>query len=308
MNHKQLQYFITVVKTGSITKAAEELYISQPALSRCINKLEQEVGFPLLFRGAQGVSLTKAGEVYFRGVEKLMEIYKDTMFQARTTAEESLDTLAIACAYEEFNSEILFKLQEKYLDIRTHYSLLSPEQAYRELLAGKVDFAVLPDMPKNAAVAMERLMSEELLLSCGDGHPLRGRKKVDISELNGCVAACNEASFDRESISKVCAENGIEMKIRFVSNDHQQVGLYRRRYGCISFVPVSAVLPRNKPETRLDLVSPARLEPQVFRRNINIAWLVGRTFTKADKELLDKLRQYYRKLAKDSETFLRSTY
>lgn len=308
MNHKQLQYFVTVVKTGSITKAAEELYISQPALSRCINKLEQELGFTLLFRGAQGVSLTRAGEVYFRGVEKLMEIYKDTMFQARITAEESMDTLAIACAYEEFNSEILFKLQEKYLDTRTRYSLLSPEQAYRELLAGKVDFAILPDMPKNAAVATERLMSEELLLSCGDGHPLLGRKKVPISELNGCVAACNEASFDRESIGKICAENGIEMKIRFVSNDHQQVGLYRRRYGCVSFVPVSAVLPRGEPETRSDLVLPARIEPHVFRRNINIAWLVGRPFTKADKELLDKLRQHYRRLGGDGEAFLRSTY
>lgn len=308
MNHKQLQYFVTVVKTGSITKAAEELYISQPALSRCINKLEQELGFTLLFRGAQGVSLTKAGEVYFRGVEKLMDIYKETMFQARTTAEESLDTLSIACAYEEFNSEILFKLQEKYLDIRTHYSLLSPEQAYRELLAGKVDFAVLPDMPKNAAVSTERLMSEELLLSCGSGHPLCGKKSVTVGQLNGCVAACNEASFDRDAIGKICTENGIEMKIRFVSNDHQQVGLYRRRYDCVSFVPVSAVLPKSQPETRTDLVLPGRLEPQVFKRNINIAWLVGRNLTKADKELLDKLRQYYRKLSKDSENFLLSTY
>ncbi|MFP7364789.1 LysR family transcriptional regulator [Corynebacterium callunae] len=63
MNLDQLKYFLSVARIGQINRAAEELLISQPALSRQITALEDEVGAPLFLRHSRGVSLTKAGEI-----------------------------------------------------------------------------------------------------------------------------------------------------------------------------------------------------------------------------------------------------
>lgn len=62
MNIRNLEYFIKVVDTNSFTKAAEELFISQSAISQQIKALEDELGFPLMIRNRKGFELTQAGK------------------------------------------------------------------------------------------------------------------------------------------------------------------------------------------------------------------------------------------------------
>ena len=66
MTTVSLRYFATVARRGSIREAAEELHVAQSALSRQIQKLEQEFGVPLFQRHARGVELTSAGEIFLR--------------------------------------------------------------------------------------------------------------------------------------------------------------------------------------------------------------------------------------------------
>ena len=65
MRIEQLQYFAEVVRTGSISSAAKNLFVSQQGISDSIKNLESEVEFPLLTRNKRGVSLTKNGEVFY---------------------------------------------------------------------------------------------------------------------------------------------------------------------------------------------------------------------------------------------------
>lgn len=74
INEKRIQYLLTVAQEQNITTAAKKLYISQPALSRMILDLEQELGTPLFIRDRSALRLTQAGEVYLRGCREALAI------------------------------------------------------------------------------------------------------------------------------------------------------------------------------------------------------------------------------------------
>lgn len=74
MELRVLKYFTVVAAEGSITKAAERLFITQPTLSRQIAELEEEVGSPLLVRTNRSVSLTAAGELLLRRAEEMIAL------------------------------------------------------------------------------------------------------------------------------------------------------------------------------------------------------------------------------------------
>ena len=74
INEKRIQYLLTVAQEQNITTAAKKLYISQPALSRMILDVEQELGAPLFIRDRSALRLTQAGEVYLRGCRQVLAI------------------------------------------------------------------------------------------------------------------------------------------------------------------------------------------------------------------------------------------
>ncbi|WP_233148327.1 LysR family transcriptional regulator [Rhodopirellula sp. MGV] len=78
MELDQLRYFLKLAEMGNFTRAAEELLISQPALSRSIQKLEEELGVPLLVRKSKATDLTDAGVLMKSRAEQIMAIIDDT--------------------------------------------------------------------------------------------------------------------------------------------------------------------------------------------------------------------------------------
>ena len=74
---KYLNYIIAIAKKRNMTKAAEELYVSQSSLSQYLTKLEQEVGTPLFYRAKGELTLTPAGELYVKAAEQVIHIQKD---------------------------------------------------------------------------------------------------------------------------------------------------------------------------------------------------------------------------------------
>ena len=71
MRLEQISYFLSVAEHGNITAAARSLYISQPALSKQITLLEQEIGLPLFERQARGVTLTRAGMQFQKDLKRI---------------------------------------------------------------------------------------------------------------------------------------------------------------------------------------------------------------------------------------------
>ena len=72
MDFKELEYFSTIVKCGNLTHAARQLYVSQPTLSKFLQKLEEDLGLVLFQRGSRRLKLTYAGQRYYAHVERIL--------------------------------------------------------------------------------------------------------------------------------------------------------------------------------------------------------------------------------------------
>jgi DNA-binding transcriptional LysR family regulator len=293
MEMKQLQYFRAVAKRHSISLAAEDLYITQPALSRCIRRLEEEVGTPLFSRTNNGVYMTPAGEAFLVELDQAALHFERGLSNARMTGAGEQPTLSIASSFEEFDNSLVYQLHEAYPAVRTSFDILPPTQAYRELLAGNVDFAVIPQLPDRSGVGYEHLLSEEMLLSPSEDNPLYGKRFVSVEELNGCNLICNEVAFDWASIDRICREQRIAMNPLMSSNDHQTVGQFKKLTGSMIFIPISAVAEKGNDDRQLTF--PARVVPQVFRRNVFVAYQEGKRFSAAEKYFMKLLRETYQK-------------
>ena len=77
MDTKYLKYVLTIARKKNMTKAAEELYVSQSSLSQYLSRLEQEIGVPLFIRAKGELLLTPAGELYVEAARKVIQIQKD---------------------------------------------------------------------------------------------------------------------------------------------------------------------------------------------------------------------------------------
>ena len=293
MELKQFQYFRAVAKHNSISLAAEALYITQPALSRCIQRLEEEVGVKLLVRQNNGVHLTEAGAAFLQELDQAFLHVEQGLLNARTIAQQESPRISIVYSFEEFDTGVVYQLHQAFPDVQTSLDILPPDKAYRELLAGNADFAVIPRRDHQPGFAYQHLLSEEMLLSAAPGHPLHGRQYVTLSELYGQEIVCNEVAFDWDSIQKICVKNGIQLKLLASSNDHQTVGKFREITESMIFIPMGALAYWEKDGR--DLVPPARVVPQVFRRDAFVVYSEAKKLSVAEKYFLELLQSAYRK-------------
>lgn len=312
MELQQLQYFVTTVQIGSVTKAAEVLYISQPALSRTLRRLEKELGFMLFERGHSGIRLTPGGEVVYQGAEQVLGSIEEMVRHGQQCAGLTEDAISIACAFEEFDNQLIFQFQQRYPVIRTIFNILPPKEARKQLLAGEADFAILPKSDLPDSLNWIPLIREEMLLSTSNRHPLYGRTEIRAAELNGCSILCNDVSFDEETLNRICMQNEIQMNCIFRGNDHHQIGELKYRLGSALFIPISALVTQRElnqagiqqygmPET------PARIKPDIFYREIGITFHKNRFLRSADLFLITSLKKHYQGIAQQIAAFLKNS-
>ena len=121
MNTKSLEYFIKVVEKGCFTKAAEELFISQSAISQQIKSLEEELGYPLMIRNKKGFELTQAGKYIFLEGKNILNNIKEVSNHAAFISNNQNQGLRIGYVVNFGYHEIkkaLMQFSEKYPEVK----------------------------------------------------------------------------------------------------------------------------------------------------------------------------------------------
>jgi DNA-binding transcriptional LysR family regulator len=187
MELRHLRYFVAVAETENVSRAALKLHISQPALSRQIRDLEEELGFSLLERGAKSVRLTEAGRVFLSESRAVLVRVEEAVKAARTVATGTDGELHIGYA-PTLTVRILppglraFQAASPNLRVRLHD--LATGEMLVALREGKLQlaFSVRPANGALRGLDFEELTREPLRLAVSPAHAFARRRSVNVTE------------------------------------------------------------------------------------------------------------------------------
>lgn len=248
MNLKQLRYFMHVAELGSFSKAATHLRIAQPALSRQIRVLEEELGVQLLQRDGRGARLTRAGSELLEGSVKVFKLLSDMRetISAKANVVEGVVTIGVPPSVgAALMPQVLVTCKRAYPHLVLRVMESSSMSVLEEwLVSGRVDFAIL-----NAAVAtsqslkIERLYSEPLYFT---GHPSQeGWASSAPVSLEQCVeipmVVASPTHGIRMMLDRACAELDIELNVQFEVDSIAIMRELAHRDAAFTIVPLSVI-------------------------------------------------------------------
>lgn len=174
MNLQQLSTFCTVMSEGSMTAAAEKLYLTQPAVSQQIRALEDELGVPLLHRGVRQVKPTIQGQMLFEYSKKILHLTQQAEMAIQTISQKvsgymRMGTINSIGMYLISPIIGLFLKHNTHLNVKVIYSTF--EDTIKAMKAGEVDLAILPDLKSEFGESIpefeERFLAkDEMWLVC----------------------------------------------------------------------------------------------------------------------------------------------
>jgi len=189
MELKQINYFLMIAEQGSYAKAAEELALTQSALTQSIARLEREVGTKLLHRGRYGASLTEAGSLLFTRAKLIAAEERLAHLELQGYQDGSKGQVTIGAGKSVTQTLLpaaLMRFSQRCPDVTvTVLEGWSPE-LYQKLLAGDLDFvisAAFPQVRVDPDLIQEHLFNEFEFLVVGPKHPLFTKPAITLQDL-----------------------------------------------------------------------------------------------------------------------------
>jgi LysR family transcriptional regulator, hydrogen peroxide-inducible genes activator len=184
---RQLEYFCALARTGSFTKAAEDLGIAQPSLSEQIARLEQGLGAALFERLNRRIELTPLGEAILGKAQALIEdaaALPDHFERARKGVRGPLRVGAIPTILPYFLPSLLKGFTERYREVDLHVREGTTAELVELVLEGMMDVAVLSLPVEGAGLVMRELFRDPLYLAVPESHPLAREQKVQLRRVS----------------------------------------------------------------------------------------------------------------------------
>ena len=247
MGIQRLPVFLSAAENLNFTKAAEEQCISQTAVSQQIKLLEQELGYALFVRGKRGVSLTPAGEVFYRQCKQLMIRYNDAAVQGKKIAIGNATDLRIgyAGAYELWTiiSQIR-KYHRQHPEAEIEFQLGSNQSLLGALAEGQLDMAVLSGFGVELGKGLDSrvTLSDLCMVMISASHPLAAKKEIHPRDLKGMPIVLNRAQDSQPSaglIAGMYANMGLRENKRMYVDDFYSIALIINTGIAFSIMPAS---------------------------------------------------------------------
>lgn len=223
MDLRHLRYFQAVAEELSFSRASRRLRIAQPALSRAVQELEQELGTRLIERNRRTVSLTPAGAVLLHESSVLLERFEESMRRVRRTAageEGELRLGYIGPPTQSFLGRLLSEYRRRYPKVSVHLEERTPERVWEMVAKGRLSVAVTRPLPGQGERSLETLLlrDEPLGIVVPAGHPLLKKDKVTWKMLAKeplIVLARREGVGLHDEILAACRAAGFTPRIAY---------------------------------------------------------------------------------------------
>lgn len=247
MNLNQLHYFKILARYEHYGRAAQELHISQPSLSKAIATMEEELGTCLFEKQGRNVALTKSGKHYLVYVENALselERGKDYLRKEQSMAEGYIDLGIISTVEHEQIPLWIQSFRETYHK-KVFFSCVNGTS--RQLLSGikdeRYDLIFCTKIPNDPLVEFVPVFEQQLVAALPPHHPLAAKDSIDIMDLDGEDIITHTRSSNLWDIThQIFRESGIHIRISSeAEEDHTIIGLVRAGIGC-SIVPDSPLI------------------------------------------------------------------
>ncbi len=168
MNLSQLKYVVAIAKTGSLSAAAQQIGISQPALSKYLSKLQIDVGIELFYRDKKQFRPTEAGRLYLEAAQRILMLQKDTEASIHALTKSAHTVLRLGVTPHlgaEIAARLYPSMRRKFHGIEFSLQEGYTQKLYRMVREGTVDYAMTTVLQGQPEIRILPLFREELLLS-----------------------------------------------------------------------------------------------------------------------------------------------
>lgn len=224
MELRHLRYFIAVAEERHIGRAASRLHISQPPLTRQIQKLEEELAVQLFIRTAKGMELTPAGELFLEEARKIRSTVKQAAIKARQAGEGRLGRLDIGIfgsSVLQSIPAILLQFRETYPDVEISLHNMDKHTQIDALRLRRIDIGFNRFIAPVHDITNEVVLTEQILIAVNASHPLAKQQALPFNVLRDNPLIVYPTGARPSFIDKIislCSQEG------FTPNITQEVG------------------------------------------------------------------------------------
>ena len=184
MELTQLHYFVTVAQTQHLTRAAESLRISQPALSKAISRLESELGMTLFDRSSNRITLNRNGQIYLRYVQEALESLNAGKYALEAQASAQSGNVSIMTSCSGILQPAIRRFLTAHRDIHYQQIRYTSSHIAEHLENGNADFSVTTTPLCSAKFSWTPLVQDELYVVAPPEHPFQQRESISIHDLD----------------------------------------------------------------------------------------------------------------------------
>jgi LysR family nitrogen assimilation transcriptional regulator len=240
MELRSLHYFVRIAELGSITRAAAHLHVAQPALTRHIQRLEEELNVALFTRANRGVRLTEAGQKLLDGATRILRDIERTGDEIR--AQDAHPSGKIILGITPTLCPVL--VPELFARMRRDYPMIELKVMHAGMVRleefvidGRVDIALLSELSRSRLIVSTRLAAEEMVLVTQPG--TRAPGFVGADELRRTKLILGDGL--RAAMDALLAGLDIELTVETELNDHETIRLMVQEGAGATILPLSSV-------------------------------------------------------------------
>jgi DNA-binding transcriptional LysR family regulator len=244
----RLKVFQTVAKRLSFTKAATELFISQPAVTKHVKELEQHFKVQLFERKGNQIKLTRQGVVMLQYTEQLFTIHRKMEFDLYSFSnyQKGLLHLGASTTMSQYIiPSALADFHRKYTDVEVKLLNGNTEQIEHALLNKDIDLGIIEGKSKNKGIKYTKYIKDEIVLVSKTNNPLAKKPLLTIEELRNVPLLVREAgsgtldviSFALKPFNLSLSQFNIEMDL----GSTESIKTYLRSSNCMAFLSVHSV-------------------------------------------------------------------
>jgi DNA-binding transcriptional LysR family regulator len=292
MNFLQLKYFQAVAEYEHMTKAAQALNVSQPALSNTISRLEKQIGVPLFERQGRQIKLSAYGKTYLHRVNQAFYQLEKGQREVEEMAGPDKGLISFATTFPSVLPFLLKEFLEIYPDAKfIQNQAFSEKDIIKQLEKQEINICISTFPIIHGDIEWLPLVEEEIFLSVPPEHPLAERESIQLLEVaNEPFISISQDYYFRELTDNFCREAGFKPNIVYEIAEASIIqNLVELNLG-VTFTPLFYADKFNK----LRSVQ-LKIEKPVCKRTVGLAWHKGHFMSQSVEQFKRFCQDFFKK-------------